>query len=221
MVVGLPLNMDGSDGPSAQSARAFGRNWAGHSALPLSFWDERLSTSAKPVPFGSRCLPGPAGGKWWTKWLPPTFCDPRARLGLGTAMRSDTSPVRFAGCRWPASAGGNGTCGRKRIFLLVGIAALFAGFDMNVFGLAIPQIHSSACIFRKTRFSGPHCLHFPPLLPIMALSDFRLRRSGRPPPPAADHHYRPGDLHLGHRLLCRLFPIRRSPDPDLRLRLCR
>jgi putative holliday junction resolvase len=46
LVVGLPLNMDGSDGPSAQSARAFGRNWAGRSALPLVFQDERLSTSA-------------------------------------------------------------------------------------------------------------------------------------------------------------------------------
>ena len=46
LVVGLPLNMDGSDGPSAQSARAFGRNWVGRSALPLIFWDERLSTSA-------------------------------------------------------------------------------------------------------------------------------------------------------------------------------
>lgn len=46
LVVGLPLNMDGSDGPSAQSARAFGRNWAGRSTIPLTFWDERLSTSA-------------------------------------------------------------------------------------------------------------------------------------------------------------------------------
>jgi putative Holliday junction resolvase len=45
-VVGLPLNMDGSDGPSAQSARAFGRNFAARSALPIIFWDERLSTSA-------------------------------------------------------------------------------------------------------------------------------------------------------------------------------
>jgi putative pre-16S rRNA nuclease len=46
LVVGLPLNMDGSDGPSAQSARAFGRNWVNHSPLPLAFWDERLSTMA-------------------------------------------------------------------------------------------------------------------------------------------------------------------------------
>jgi putative Holliday junction resolvase len=46
LVVGLPLNMDGSDGPSAQSARAFARNWANRSEIPVILWDERLSTSA-------------------------------------------------------------------------------------------------------------------------------------------------------------------------------
>jgi putative Holliday junction resolvase len=46
LVVGLPLNMDGSDGPSAQSARAFARNFAAHSPLPILLWDERLSTAA-------------------------------------------------------------------------------------------------------------------------------------------------------------------------------
>jgi putative holliday junction resolvase len=46
LVVGLPLNMDGSDGPSAQSARAFARNWAVRSEIPLALWDERLSTVA-------------------------------------------------------------------------------------------------------------------------------------------------------------------------------
>jgi putative Holliday junction resolvase len=46
LVVGLPLNMDGSDGPSAQSARAFGRNWVNRSTLQVVFQDERLSTSA-------------------------------------------------------------------------------------------------------------------------------------------------------------------------------
>jgi putative Holliday junction resolvase len=46
LVVGLPLNMDGSDGPSAQSARAFARNWAARSPLPVLLQDERLSTSA-------------------------------------------------------------------------------------------------------------------------------------------------------------------------------
>jgi putative Holliday junction resolvase len=46
LVIGLPLNMDGTDGPSAQSARAFGRNFANRSPLPIVFWDERLSTAA-------------------------------------------------------------------------------------------------------------------------------------------------------------------------------
>ena len=46
LVVGLPLNMDGSDGPSAQSARAFARNWAASRETPILLQDERLSTSA-------------------------------------------------------------------------------------------------------------------------------------------------------------------------------
>jgi putative Holliday junction resolvase len=46
LVVGLPLNMDGSDGPSAQSARAFARNFAARASLPILLWDERLSTAA-------------------------------------------------------------------------------------------------------------------------------------------------------------------------------
>ncbi|MEJ0041319.1 MAG: Holliday junction resolvase RuvX [Rhizomicrobium sp.] len=46
LVVGLPLNMDGSDGPSAQSARAFARNFAARAPLPVVMWDERLSTAA-------------------------------------------------------------------------------------------------------------------------------------------------------------------------------
>ena len=46
LVLGLPLNMDGSEGPRVQSTRAFARNFARLSPLPLAFWDERLSTSA-------------------------------------------------------------------------------------------------------------------------------------------------------------------------------
>ncbi len=47
LVVGLPLNMDGSEGPSAQSARAFARNFANlHNDIAIVFWDERLSTAA-------------------------------------------------------------------------------------------------------------------------------------------------------------------------------
>lgn len=45
-VVGLPRALDGREGPQAQSARAFGRNLNAHSALPVLFWDERLSTVA-------------------------------------------------------------------------------------------------------------------------------------------------------------------------------
>jgi putative pre-16S rRNA nuclease len=45
-VLGLPLNMDGSEGPRAQSTRAFARNFAKLTELPIAFWDERLSTVA-------------------------------------------------------------------------------------------------------------------------------------------------------------------------------
>ncbi len=46
LVIGLPLNMDGSEGPRAQSVRAFARNLSSHVSLPVAFWDERLSTAA-------------------------------------------------------------------------------------------------------------------------------------------------------------------------------
>ena len=46
IVVGLPVNMDGSEGPSAQSARDVATRLAEALALPLAFWDERWSTVA-------------------------------------------------------------------------------------------------------------------------------------------------------------------------------
>ena len=45
-VLGLPINMDGSEGPRAQSTRAFARNLGKLTDLPITFWDERLSTAA-------------------------------------------------------------------------------------------------------------------------------------------------------------------------------
>jgi putative Holliday junction resolvase len=45
-VLGLPVNMEGSEGPRAQSVRAFARNLAKLTALPIALWDERLSTAA-------------------------------------------------------------------------------------------------------------------------------------------------------------------------------
>ncbi|SFK09617.1 Holliday junction resolvase RuvX [Methylocapsa palsarum] len=46
IVIGLPLNMDGTEGPRAQATRAFARNFGARTARPCVFWDERLSTAA-------------------------------------------------------------------------------------------------------------------------------------------------------------------------------
>jgi putative holliday junction resolvase len=46
IVLGLPLNMDGTEGPRCQSTRSFARNFAKLSVLPIIYWDERLSTAA-------------------------------------------------------------------------------------------------------------------------------------------------------------------------------
>ncbi len=45
VVIGLPLDLDGRDGPRAQSTRAFARNLATRTDLPIAYWDERFSTS--------------------------------------------------------------------------------------------------------------------------------------------------------------------------------
>ena len=46
IVLGLPINMDGSEGPRAQSTRAFARNLAKLTPIPVVFWDERLTSAA-------------------------------------------------------------------------------------------------------------------------------------------------------------------------------
>ncbi|WP_102958312.1 Holliday junction resolvase RuvX [Mangrovicella endophytica] len=46
IVIGLPLNMDGSEGPRSQATRAFVRNYSRLDERPIAFWDERLSTVA-------------------------------------------------------------------------------------------------------------------------------------------------------------------------------
>lgn len=46
IILGLPVNMDGTEGPRCQSTRAFARNFARLSPVPIVFWDERLSTAA-------------------------------------------------------------------------------------------------------------------------------------------------------------------------------
>ncbi len=46
IVIGLPLNMDGSEGPKCQSVRDFAKNFSNIVDLPITFWDERLTTVA-------------------------------------------------------------------------------------------------------------------------------------------------------------------------------
>lgn len=46
IVLGLPRNMDGTEGPRCQKTRAFARNLSKLTDLPITFWDERLSTVA-------------------------------------------------------------------------------------------------------------------------------------------------------------------------------
>jgi len=46
LVIGLPVNMDGSEGPRCQGVRQFARNLDARLPLPMAFWDERLSTAA-------------------------------------------------------------------------------------------------------------------------------------------------------------------------------
>jgi putative Holliday junction resolvase len=46
LIIGLPLNLDGTEGPRAQSIRAFARNLTALIDIPIAFWDERLSTAA-------------------------------------------------------------------------------------------------------------------------------------------------------------------------------
>src|SRR3954449_2620303 len=62
-VLGLPINMDGSEGPRAQSTRAFARNFSKLTDLAIGFWDERLSTAAvaRGLGCGAGGLSGAAG----------------------------------------------------------------------------------------------------------------------------------------------------------------
>ena len=46
IVIGLPVNMDGTEGPRCQSVRQFGANFAEKTDIPIGFWDERMSTQA-------------------------------------------------------------------------------------------------------------------------------------------------------------------------------
>ena len=72
LVVGLPLNMDGSEGARVQSTRAFVRNLPDN--LKISFWDERLSTAAVTRELIAQDASRRDAPKSSTAWPPPTFC---------------------------------------------------------------------------------------------------------------------------------------------------
>ncbi len=63
LVIGLPANMDGTEGPRAQSCRAFARNLERLRPVNIAFWDERLSTSA-PRSWTAPPPPGSCRGRW-------------------------------------------------------------------------------------------------------------------------------------------------------------
>src|SRR5437667_12023414 len=58
LVVGLPLDMRGTEGAAAVRVRAFAERAAAHLALPLEFWDERLTTRSEERRVGKECRPG-------------------------------------------------------------------------------------------------------------------------------------------------------------------
>ena len=57
IVVGLPRNMDGSDGPSAEAARTFAQRLEARAGVPVHLWDERLTTLARPLAHPDSLVP--------------------------------------------------------------------------------------------------------------------------------------------------------------------
>ena len=73
-MLGLPRNMDGSEGPRAQATRAFARNLAGLTELPITFWDERLSTVAAERALLEADASRRGGPRSSTTWRRATSC---------------------------------------------------------------------------------------------------------------------------------------------------
>ncbi len=105
LVLGLPINMDGSEGPRAQATRAFVRSLAPIIDLPVAFWDERLSTAAVTRTLleadASRKRRGEVVDKMAAAYILQGALDRLARMG---ADRDRSGPVSADG---PASADTN------------------------------------------------------------------------------------------------------------------
>ncbi len=112
-------------------------------------------------------------------------------------------PIRRASSNIAASARAD-DIRTERIFLLVGAAALFAGYDMNIFGLATPQIQASLHIPENQ--VGPDRRLFPPRRRLRHDAGGQ-RRSGGTPAAAAGHDFRPGDFHPADRLRAPTMPF--------------
>jgi putative Holliday junction resolvase len=76
-ILGLPVNMDGSQGPRVQSTHAFARNLAKLTELPILLWDERLSTAAVERVLIESDRSRAAGPNSSTRWPPPGSCKAR------------------------------------------------------------------------------------------------------------------------------------------------
>jgi len=94
LVLGLPLNMNGTEGPRAQSTRAFARNLARLTELPIGLWDERLSTAA--VTRRTRNVPSLATAMYSGSRLVPTAAfGPKMRMrGSSPAASKPKRAVR-------------------------------------------------------------------------------------------------------------------------------
>ncbi|WP_420337319.1 Holliday junction resolvase RuvX [Roseibium sp.] len=88
LVLGLPLNMDGTEGPRVQATRAFTRNLAAKTDLPMTFWDERLSTAAVTRTLleadSSRAKRAEVVDKMAAAYILQGFLDRLGFMGLGT-----------------------------------------------------------------------------------------------------------------------------------------
>ena len=93
IVVGLPVNMDGSEGPRAQSARDTAARLADALALPVAFWDERLSTVGASAPCSTPISRGASGRGSSTRWPRPTSCRARSTAcARGSYLNSRMAP---------------------------------------------------------------------------------------------------------------------------------
>ena len=117
IVVGLPVNMDGSEGPRAQSTRDIAARLAEALALPVAFWDERLSTVAAERPLLDADLSRRKRARSSIGWPRPTSCRERSTGFAGPERfrfaRKRSGPLFAHGGRPAAGASARAPQGRR------------------------------------------------------------------------------------------------------------